>query len=78
MTASAPQNGDIVVHEEQRGGTFVYALRTVPGPEQVIIATYERAVEQALTFAKHERVRVWVETDGDFQLLKNVGVAAFT
>ena len=54
---------------------MVYGLRTVPGPEHVIVASYERAVEQALIFAKQERVRAWLETDGDFQLLKNFDVA---
>lgn len=76
METNTPQRGDIVVRKEWREGVIVYALRTVPGPEQLIIQTYDGAVAQAFAFATLQWVCVFVEVDGNFELLRDFGVPA--
>jgi hypothetical protein len=55
-----PNDGDVVVHQENREGTAVYILRTVPGTDQFLLRTREEAVAQAVTFAKRQGVRAWL------------------
>jgi hypothetical protein len=55
-----PKDGDVVVHQENREGTLVYLLRTVPGTDQFLLSTREEAVAQAVTFAKRQGVRAWL------------------
>ena len=65
LARPAPANGDIVVREETREGTLVYVLHTVPGPDQDVLRTREEAVAQALTFAKGARVRAWLASSAE-------------
>ena len=71
LTRSTPEDGDIVVREEQRGASLVYILHTAPGPDQVLLRSGEEAVAQALTLANRHQVRAWLTTDDgyDFVLL---------
>jgi hypothetical protein len=72
VARSVPQEGDIVVREEEREGTLVYVLHTDPGADQYLLRTREEAVKQALAFAKRERVRAWLTDEGyDFVLLED-------
>ena len=47
----APEDGDIVVREEQREGVLIYALHTA-GADQYLLRTREEAVAQAVTFCE--------------------------
>ena len=68
----APEDGDIVVREEQRKGVLIYALHTSPGADQYLLRTREEAVAQAVTFARREQVRAWLTDEGyDFVLLED-------
>ena len=60
-----PEDGDIVVREEQRESKVVYVLHTAPGADQYVLRSRKDAVAQACAVAKHEHVRAWV-TDGDY------------
>jgi hypothetical protein len=72
---SVPEDGDMVVREEQREGRRVYVLHTAPGPDQYVLRSREEAVAQALTFAKREQVRAWLTDEGyDFVLLEDFRV----
>lgn len=73
LPPSTPEDGDIVVRQEQREGSLVYVLHTAPGPDQYLLGTREEAVAQALTLAKRHHVRAWLTTDEtyDFVLLEN-------
>ena len=69
---STPEDGDVVVREEQREGTRVYILHTAPGADQYVLRSREDAIAQAVTFAKRERVRAWLTDEGyDFMLLED-------
>ena len=68
----APEDGDIVVREEQREGVLIYVLHTAPGADQYLLRTREEAVAQAVTFARREQVRAWLTDEGyDFVLLED-------
>jgi hypothetical protein len=71
-TGTTPEDGDIVVRQETRGGTVVYVLHTAPGPDQYLLRTREEAVAQAVKRAKRRHVRAWLTTDEgyDFVLLE--------
>ena len=58
-----PENGDVVIRPHVRDGRRVFAMHTVPGPEQCVLSSQDAAVRQAVVFAKREHVRVW-STDG--------------
>jgi hypothetical protein len=60
---TTPEDGDIVVREEQREGTFVYALHTAPGADQYLLSSRGEAVGQALVSARTHGVGAWL-TDG--------------
>ena len=49
--------GDVVVRQETREGTLVYALCAFPGPAQYLVRTREQATAQALAFATRARMR---------------------
>jgi hypothetical protein len=71
-TRTTPEDGDIVVREETREGTVVYALHTAPGADQYLLRTSDEAVAQALVFAKSGLVRVWLTDEGyDFVLFED-------
>ena len=68
----APEDGDIVVREEEREGVLIYVLHTAPGADQYLLRTREEAVAQAVTFARREQVRAWLTDEGyDFVLLED-------
>jgi hypothetical protein len=70
-----PEDGDIVVREEKREGTLVYALHTAPREDQHLLRTREEGVAQALAFAKRQFVRAWLTDEGyDFVLLDDFRV----
>jgi LPS sulfotransferase NodH len=62
---STPEDGDVVIREEQRDGKGVYVLHTAPGVDQYVLRSREDAIAQAVTFARRQQVRAWV-TDGDY------------
>jgi hypothetical protein len=74
-----PEDGDVVIRDYVTDGRRVFALYTVPNPEQYVLRSREDAVGQAVIFAKREHVRVWL-TDGgagfllleDFRVVKSV------
>ena len=69
MTRTTPEDGDIGVREETREGTLVYVLGTL-GSDQYVLRSREKAVAQAVRFAKREHVRAWLADEGyDFELL---------
>jgi hypothetical protein len=73
---STPEDGDLVVREEERERRRVYLLHTAPGPAQVLLRSREEAIAKALTFAERERVRAWLTDEGDdFVLLEDFRVA---
>jgi hypothetical protein len=67
---STPENGDIVVREEKRGGTLVYVLHTAPGADQYEFRRRDEGIAQALALAKRQCARAWLTDEGyDFVLL---------
>jgi len=71
-TRSTPQDGDIVVREEKRGGTLAYVLHTAPGADQYEFRRREEGIAQALALAKRQCVRAWLTDEGyDFVLLED-------
>ena len=74
-TRTTPENGDVVLREEEREGKPAYVLHTAPGPDQYVLHAREAAVAHALTFAKREGVRAWLTDEGyDFVLLEDFRV----
>jgi LPS sulfotransferase NodH len=72
---SVPEDGDIVVREEQRDSKVVYILHTAPGADQYVLRSREDAIRQAVTFAKRQSVRAWLTDEGyDFVLLEDFRV----
>ena len=70
MARTTPEDGDIVVREEQRDGTLVYVLHTAPGPDQYLLRSRRDAVTHALTFALRAHARAWLTgAQADFGLL---------
>ncbi len=71
-TRSTPEDGDIVVLEEKRGGTLVHVLHTAPGADQYEFRRREEGIAQALALAKRQYVRAWLTDEGyDFVLLED-------
>lgn len=69
---TTPQDGDIVIRQENLEGGIVYVLHTAPGPDQYVLRTREEAVAQAATVAKRQGVRTWLTDEGyDFVLLED-------
>ena len=63
-----PDNTDVVVW--QKSGNPTAVLGTLSAPAQFQVRTRDKAVGQALAFAKHQHVRAWfANDDDDFVLL---------
>jgi hypothetical protein len=62
-----PDHTDVVVRQKRGNSTAV--LGTLSTPAQFQIRTRDKAVGQALAFAKHQHVRAWFANDDDFVLL---------
>lgn len=65
--ASKPQPRDVIVHKrnaEQQKPSTIFSVSVVGGQEQVFELTYERALNQADSFARHDHVDVWYTEDG--------------
>ena len=62
-----PDNTDVVVWQKRGNPTTV--LGTPSAPAQFQVRTRDKAVGQALAFAKHQHVRAWFANDDDFVLL---------
>jgi hypothetical protein len=69
---TTPEDGDVVIHQEQREGRRVYVLRAVPGRDQYMLRFRQEAVAEAVAFAKRQRVRAWLSDGPDrFTLIEN-------
>jgi hypothetical protein len=64
LMRTTPEDGDIVVREEKRGGTLVYVLHTAPGVDQYEFRRREEGIAQAVALAKREHVRAWLTDEG--------------
>jgi hypothetical protein len=78
MTArSIPEDGDVVLREEEVEGRVVYVLHTgpdadQPGADQDVLRMREEAIAKALTLAECQHVRAWLTDEGcDFLLLQS-------
>ena len=72
LTRTTPEDGDIVMREEKRGGTLVYVLHTAPGADQYEFRRRDEGIAQAVALAKREHVRAWLTDEGyDFVLLED-------
>jgi hypothetical protein len=74
-----PQDGDIVIRQQNRERRVVYVLHTAPGPDQYVLRSCEEAVAQAVRVAKRQNVRAWLTDEGcnlllleDFRLVESV------
>jgi hypothetical protein len=69
---TAPQDGDIVIRQENRPGSVVYVLHTAPGPDQYVLRTREEAVAHAAKAAERQGARTWLTDEGyGFVLLED-------
>ncbi len=69
--ATVPERGDIVLRETAApDGTRLYVLATVSQGDQFLFNTRAAATANALAFASHERVSVWIETAHRIELLQ--------
>jgi hypothetical protein len=68
-TRTTPEDGDIVVRQEQRDGAVVYVLHTAPGPDEDVLATAEEAAACAVTLADRRGVRAWLTTDESYDFV---------
>lgn len=66
---SAPETGDVIARPENRQGTVVYVLRTVPGSDQYTVDDRNAAITQAIAVAQQQRVRAWLTEDDRVTLL---------
>jgi hypothetical protein len=73
---TTPEDGDIVIRQEEQNGADVYLLHTAPGADHHLFRTLEEAVAQAVTLAKLNQVRAWLTTDEgyDFVLVEDFRV----
>ena len=69
---TTPEDGDIVVREEIRGGTLVYVLHIAPGADQYEFRRRDGAIAQGVALAERQHVRAWLTDEGyDFVLLED-------
>ena len=61
MKTTDVANGDIVVHRCQQGAIPAFAVRAVPGPDQLGCATRAKADELARSYAEHAGVDAWFQ-----------------
>lgn len=64
-TPYGPNDGDIVIRPRFHNGRRRYVLQAAHGPDGVVFASRAAAVAQALAFAEHFRVDVWIADDDD-------------
>ena len=65
-----PDKDDLVIRQKRSNPSTVFLLGIPAAPDQFILRTREKAVSQALAYAKHEHVRAWfAKGDEDFVLL---------
>lgn len=64
-TRITPEDGDVVIQQEQRDGQQVYVLRTVPGRDQYLLHSRQEAVARAVAYAKRQCVRAWFSDGRD-------------
>lgn len=70
VPGATPEDGDIVVREDEREGTLVYILHTALGTDHGLVRSRGEAVAQALVSAKTHGVRAWLTGQGsDFILV---------
>jgi hypothetical protein len=75
IARTIPQNGDIVVREEQREGGLIYVLHTATGADQHLLDSRKEAIAEALAMARRQHVRAWLTDEGyDFTLLHDFRV----
>jgi hypothetical protein len=60
---AAPADGDIVIDCNARSVSG-FLVSTMPGPPQMVFASYERALREARRFAMRTGVDVWFAEDG--------------
>jgi hypothetical protein len=76
---SIPEDGDVVLREEEREGMVVYVLDTAPGEadtargeDRSVLSMREEAIARALACAERQHVRAWLTDEGyDFLLLES-------
>ena len=74
---SVPEDGDVVLHRQERDGSPIYLLHTAPGPDQFVLRSRDEAVARGLAYAKRERVRAWLIEEGqEFVLLEDCRIVA--
>jgi hypothetical protein len=72
--ARTPEDGDIVIREEQREGTLIYVLHTAPGEGELQRQLRSRgeAIAEARAVARRQHKRAWLTDEGDdFRLLED-------
>jgi len=70
LTRTTPENGDIVVRQEHRGGAVVYVLHTAPGPDEYLLPDADQAARHALALAERQGVRAWLTTDDSYEFVR--------
>jgi len=77
MPDNIPETGDVVIHSSGSGETQSFAIRAVPGPDQLGCATRGEADRMARTCAKRSGVDLWFsEGRSGFTLLARFRGAA--
>jgi hypothetical protein len=76
---TVPENGNVVIRHDVHDGRRVFALHTLPGPEQCVLRSRDDAIRRAVVFARRDHARVWSTGDGaglvllkDFRVVKSV------
>jgi hypothetical protein len=64
-----PDDDDVVIRVKRGNPHAVFLLGTPSAPDQFQVRTRDEAVEQALAFAKRQKVRAWFEGDYGLELL---------
>lgn len=67
LASTGPRSGDVVVAREAGDGLVPlrFVVRQVPGTAQVSWPSREQALHAASTFARRERVDVWIADERD-------------
>ena len=65
-----PDNDDVVVRQGRGNPSVIFLFGTPSSPDQLSLQSRDEAVDQAVGFARHQRVRAWfAHGDGTFVLL---------
>ena len=74
-----PQDGDIVIRQQNQERAVVHVLHTAPGPDQYVLRSHEEAVAQTVRVAQRQSLRAWLTDERcnfllleDFRLVKSV------